>query len=206
MHSEDTGTGWWGVWIEGRGFIPSHRSSFTFRKPYGLLSFSISPFSFPPAPWGGLLSPPIFIKVSPQLQPGPPSFPIATSSPPPSIESSTSVMGLFRTWVHCDVRWAECMFTCCLARLWELCGGVWRQNGREISVWKETEAPCFPPTHTPHILTKESHSLGQMVPDTFEDCPSCTLFIPPCRSFLFSLCVSLPSICHLASVFGGGIA
>lgn len=98
----------------------------------------------------------------PALCPVPPSLP---SLQPPQWKTSTCVMDLLETWWEagaCDVRWADCVFTCCLTRLGELCRGVWRQSGHvcEVSVWMETEAPCFPPTHTLHILTKEKPCTG----------------------------------------------
>ena len=106
---------------------------------------------------------------------------------PPTPQPIMDLLGIWWEAGARDVRWADSVFTCCLARLWELSGGVWRQKGRvcEVSVWMKTEAPRFPPTHTLHILTKESHSVGQTVPDTCEDNPSCAPFIPPCLSSLF---------------------
>lgn len=188
----------------------SHHSSFTFRKTCGLPLFSISHPSLSPAPCGVLLSPPIFIKASLQHQPRRLLYRLRLLGSPLSVETAASVNDLLGTRSEAgarDVRWADGVFTCCLARLRELCGGVWRQSGHvcEVSVWLETEAPCFPPTHTLHILTKESHSPGQMVPDTRKDRPSCTPFIPPCLSSLLSLRLTLSSLCHLASVFGGGL-
>lgn len=70
VHSEVADEGCLGVWKKRRGFMHSHRSSFTFWKLCGLPLFSLSHSSLSPAPWGVLLSPPIFIKVSLQLQLG----------------------------------------------------------------------------------------------------------------------------------------
>lgn len=190
VHSEVADRGCLGVWKKRRGFIQSHHSSFTFQKPCGLPLFCTShPLLLPGEFYYHLLYLSKFLCSSSQA---------ALVSP--LVETSTSVADLLGTCREAgprDVRWDDCVFTCCLAWLGELCGGVWRQNGRvcEVSVWMETEAPCFPPTHTLHILTKESHSLGQMVPDSCEDRPSCTPFHS----------LTLSSLCHLASVFGGGL-
>lgn len=146
---------------------------------------------------------PVFIKVSLPFYPG-----TSTGSTAPSVETMTSVMDLLGTrWeagAH-DVRWAGCVFTSWLAPLRELCRGVWRQSACvcEVSVWMETEAPCFPPTHSLHILTKETHSLGQTEADSAEDRPSCTPFIAPYLSLPSFL--PLSTFCHLPTVFGGGL-
>lgn len=83
----------------------------------------------------------------------------------------------------------------CLSAAWydykscaQACGG----SGCvcEVSLWMKTEAPCFPPAQALHILTKESHSVGQTVTDT---CDNCTLFIPLSFFPLFTWRLSLPS-------------
>ncbi len=158
-----------------------------------VLLFSLHPLSCSPGSF--IITPYIYQSFS--AVPARLPFFLITACPAfPLEDTATSAMYLLGTWWDAsgmDIRWADWMFTCCLAWLRVLCGGVWRQSGHvcEVSVWMETEAPCFPPTHTLHILTKESHSLGQMVPDTCENCPSCVPFIPPRLSSLFSLADSL---------------
>lgn len=152
---------------------------FYFLENLWLAFFRNSDSNLSPTPWGGLLSPLYlskFLCSSSQTL----FFPTSTNSTP---------------WFCCEFDERQgrvtsgglTVFTCCLALLQELRGGVWWRKGRvcEVSVWMEKEAPHFPPTHTLHILTKESHSVGQTVPDTCEDNPSCAPFIPPCLSSLF---------------------
>lgn len=59
----------------------------------------------------------------------------------------------------------ECVFTCCLAQLRGTCEGVWRPIGRVCDLKRlngggSTPLPFHP--RSPHFLTKESHSLGQI--------------------------------------------
>lgn len=174
----------------------SHRSTFTSLKPCGFPLFFISHSSLYSAPWGVLLSPPIFIKVSLQFQPG------------PLVETAAPVMDLLGTWwERCDVRWADAVFTCHLARLQQRCGGVWRQSGRvcEVSVWMETEAPLLPShPHSPYPdKGKATHWVRQCQTLVRIAPPVLLSFLPvSLPSFHF---LSLSSFCHLASVFGAGL-
>lgn len=158
----------------------SHHSSFTFLKPHVFPLFSFSLVSLPCTLGSFIITPYIYQSFS-------------------AVPAKLPFLSLqLLQWIFWGpgerpearaIRWAGFVFTCCLAWFRVLCGGVWRQSDHvcEVSAWMETEAPCFPPTHTLHILTKESHSLGQVVPDTWEGCPSCAPFIPPCLPSLFSL-------------------
>lgn len=177
-----------GFWKERGGFMYSNRSIFC--KTLWLFHFS---FQLASCSLGSFVITRYIYQSSFAVPAGPPLFSKSSSLVACSMETSEFLMEQLGTWWETgapDFRWADTVFTCCLVRLWQLRGGVW-QHSRficEESVRMKTEAPCRPPTHALHILTKESHSPGQTVPDTCKDHSSRTLFVP---LSLFTLCFFL---------------
>lgn len=173
------------------GFTQSHHSSFTFRNLATCLVFSISHSSLTPSPWGVMLSPPIFINVSFQFRPSP-LFPPSLPALQPAWWKLLNLLG---TLLRGMGLWRQVGWLCVYLSTGTIRRAVWRRVA--------TDWPCLwskrvngdgslSPTHTLHIRTKESHSLGQTVPDTVEDRPSCTPFIPSRLSFfLFPMPLSL---------------
>lgn len=135
------------------------------------------------APWRVLLLSPVFIKVSLQL-----------------LESWWDA-GASDIW---GGGVTECVFTCCLAQLREMCEGVWRQSGHVCDLKRlngdgSTPLPSHPHSPYPDKGKPLTGSDGAKLVRIALPAP---LSSPPCRSSLFSVRLFL---CHSASVFGGGL-
>lgn len=158
----------------------SHHSSFTFWKPCGL-----------------------------------PLFSIFHSSLSCSLESFITIPCIYQSFsaavgdlMRCRGLWhqggTECVFTCCLAQLREMCEGVWRQSGHVCDLKRlngdgSTPLPSHPHSPYPDKGKPLTGSDGAKLVRIALPAP---LSSPPCRSSLFSLRLFL---CHSASVFGGGL-
>lgn len=187
-----------GFWGRNR-FTYSHHSSCTvFLETLPVLWISHSRLS-PACPLGSFI---INLNIYKSLSEAPASqhFVFISALQPLLLKTATAaLMDLPGTWWEAavrDVKWANSVFTCCLARLSEPCRALWQQRGRvrEVRVWMEVETPGFYSSHILHILTKESYWQVQELPDAGNDCPSCTSFIHSCFSSLFSLPDSLITV------------